>query len=350
MHSPVLPLPYKYDMNLSKDIQNLLYTEPCVIIPDFGGFVTHHKESEIDNITKTIKPAYKKLAFNAALTANDGILANYLKNTYQISFQKAMDHIHDFVLTLRETLQEKRNADMTGIGSFYLNAEQRLLFIPYHNVLFSKQNYGLPILRLRPKTQKTQTSPSISKEVQNNLTEKSVEVFPITTLSKDVLKREKKKPLAEIKEKPFEKKSKNYLTKIANVLGLVVIFGLIISIVVNELKMDYNQNANYASIIDHSTEIKPISKTQKSVSSIISDYQKSIEKQQFGVVIQKTFSQEEALKIREELLKQFPYTEIQEHNNNEYKISLITFENEHFANDYKILIQPRVKHPLTIHK
>lgn len=337
-------------MNLSKDIQNLLHTEPCVIIPDFGGFVTHHKESEIDNITKTIKPAYKKLAFNAALTANDGILANFLKNKYQISFQEAMGHMHNFVLTIRETLEEKRNADMTGIGSFYLNADQKLLFIPYHNVLFSKENYGLPILRLRSKTEKVSQPLSVTAEKKNSLPEKSTEIVPLNTLSKDVLKREKKKPKSEIPEKSKEGKSKNYLTRIVNVLGFVVISGLIVSIVVNELKMDSNEYANYASILDHSTEINPSSITKKSVASILSDYQKSIEKQQFSVMIQKPFSQEEAQKIRQELLKQFPYTEIQESDNNEFKISLISFENENFANDYKTLIQPRVKHQLTIHK
>lgn len=337
-------------MNLSKDIQNLLHTEPCVIIPDFGGFVTHHKESEIDNITKTIKPAYKKLAFNAALTANDGILANYLKHKYHISFQEAMDHMHNFVLHIRETLEEKRNADMSGIGSFYLNADQKLLFIPYHNVLFSKENYGLPILRLRSKTENASQPLSVIIEKRNSLPKKSEEIVPLNTLSKDVLKRDKKKPIFEIQEKSFKGKSKNYLTKIVNGLGFFVISGLIISIVVNELKMDSNQHANYASIIDHTTEIIPSSNTQKSVASILSDYQKSIEKQQFSVIIQKPFSQEEAKKIRQELLKQFPYTEIQESDNNEFKISLISFENENFANDYKTLIQPRVKHPLTIHK
>lgn len=337
-------------MNLSKDIQNLLHTEPCVIIPDFGGFVTHHKESEIDNITKTIKPSYKRLAFNAALTSNDGILATYLKNKYHISFQEAMEHMQNFVLQIRATLQEKRNADMTGIGSFYLNADQKLLFIPYHNVLFSKENYGLPILRLRPKPNKVEQPSSVANEKNNSLPEKSTEVVPLNTLSKDVLKREKKKPKLEISEKTLERKSKNYLTKIVNVLGFVVISGLIISIVVNELKIDSNEYANYASIIDHSKEINTSSNTKKSVASIISNYQNRIAKQQFLVIIQKPFSQEEAQKIYQELLKQFPYTEIHPSDNNKFKISLISFENENFANDYKTLIQPRVKHPLTIHK
>lgn len=335
-------------MNLTQDIQNLLYTEPCVIIPGFGGFVSHPKSSEIDLISKTVKPVSNKLAFNAALKTNDGILANYIKNRYNITFNEAILQIEKFVSEIETTLNEKRNADLQGIGSFYLNSDNQILFIPHHNLLYNKVSYGLPTLRLKEK-QEVQESKST---IPTTPKEEKIVFQPTFDKEKQRKKKETFEPIHE--NKISTKKTKTRFVKVINSVGFVIILLLVGAVIFNEVSPSSYESVNLASIIDtpqdNSTKNQELSEKRANVYQLLQEYAERQKKSTFKIQINATFTQTEASQIKEELMFKFKNIQLNSENNNDYNITLIEFENELLANDYIKLVQPRIKYPLTINK
>ena len=70
-------------INISKHIVELLYLNDCVIIPEFGGFITNYKSSIVNNVNNFIPPS-KQITFNKNLKDNDGLLINSIKNKEQL--------------------------------------------------------------------------------------------------------------------------------------------------------------------------------------------------------------------------------------------------------------------------
>ena len=54
-------------MNLATYIKDLLYRYDCVIVPDFGGFVTKRISAKISENTHQFFPPSKQLSFNRNL-------------------------------------------------------------------------------------------------------------------------------------------------------------------------------------------------------------------------------------------------------------------------------------------
>ena len=62
-------------------LKELLYKYNCVVIPNFGGIITHDASSQIHPIKNTFTPPSKRLAFNENLKENDGLLVSALAKT-----------------------------------------------------------------------------------------------------------------------------------------------------------------------------------------------------------------------------------------------------------------------------
>ena len=76
-------------MQLDHYISDLLYRYECVIVPDFGAFLTQFKSASVHATTNAFYPPKKKLSFNSQLINNDGLLANYISKTEMISHEEA---------------------------------------------------------------------------------------------------------------------------------------------------------------------------------------------------------------------------------------------------------------------
>ena len=59
---------------LSRHIEVLLFENDCVIIPNFGGFVTHYTPSKRDVKENLFIPPTRVIGFNDQLKLNDGLL------------------------------------------------------------------------------------------------------------------------------------------------------------------------------------------------------------------------------------------------------------------------------------
>jgi nucleoid DNA-binding protein len=124
-------------------VSDLLYEHECVIIPGFGGFITSYAPARIHPVHHTFSPPSKDVLFNTNLKRNDGLLANYIAEKEGISFTEALNHISTFTEVCHDTLRRNQSLVFENIGTFRLNAEGSIQFIPDTHVNYLNDAYGL---------------------------------------------------------------------------------------------------------------------------------------------------------------------------------------------------------------
>lgn len=129
-------------MQLTNYISDLLYRYDCVIVPDFGGFVTNKTGAKVNNVTHTFHPPMKQVSFNIHLKHNDGLLANYVASVEKISFEQANESIKKTVANWQNLLQNSV-IDIANIGSLQFNTEKQLVFEPNTSTNFLTESFGL---------------------------------------------------------------------------------------------------------------------------------------------------------------------------------------------------------------
>lgn len=129
-------------MQLSKYISDLLYRYECVIVPGFGGFVSNSISSTINHYTHTFTPPTKKLSFNSQLLNNDGLLANYIAASENISFEEAIQKIELAVANWNSLLKDN-SIDLKSIGTLRLNKENKIIFAPVETTNYLASSFGL---------------------------------------------------------------------------------------------------------------------------------------------------------------------------------------------------------------
>lgn len=127
-------------MNLAQHITDLLYRYDCVIVPNFGGFVTHKIGAKIQN--NTFYAPAKQIAFNSHLKHNDGLLANYIASVENSSFETASENI---LLTVNNWTKELQTGvlEITNLGTLCLNKERQIIFEPTTTTNYLTASFGL---------------------------------------------------------------------------------------------------------------------------------------------------------------------------------------------------------------
>ncbi|WP_397445146.1 SPOR domain-containing protein [Polaribacter sp. R77954] len=129
-------------MILANYINDLLYRYDCVIVPDFGGFVTNRKGASLNEDTHIFYPPTKQITFNSHLKVSDGLLANYIASTEQISFEKASTAISLSVIKWQNEIQSKP-LEIGNIGVLTLNEAGQIIFEPTTEVNYLSESFGL---------------------------------------------------------------------------------------------------------------------------------------------------------------------------------------------------------------
>jgi hypothetical protein len=99
------------NMSLIDSVAELLYKHNCVIIPDFGGFITNYKETGFEESRNLISPPCKKVAFNQILVENDGLLVNHWAQKKGISYTESFKNVSDFAVFLKKTIFSNKSFD-----------------------------------------------------------------------------------------------------------------------------------------------------------------------------------------------------------------------------------------------
>lgn len=131
-------------------LAQLIINYDCVIIPDFGGFVTKASPSKIDYEKGIMTPPSKQLLFNVQLLNNDGLLNTEISTVNSISFAEAKKQIECKVDEYHSTLKEGKKISIQKIGSFQRNQEGIIVFEQDRFFNFLIASYGLNNVQFIP--------------------------------------------------------------------------------------------------------------------------------------------------------------------------------------------------------
>ena len=132
-------------MVIDREIYHLLYECDCVIIPEFGGFVTNYRAATVDRKKNLFRPPGKDISFNRNLKRNDGLLANFLADEKDISFQEANSLIKRDVESFMTLLNSGKRVEFEKVGILYFDPNKNLLFNPTGEANFLMDSFGLRV-------------------------------------------------------------------------------------------------------------------------------------------------------------------------------------------------------------
>ncbi|HKR05525.1 MAG TPA: SPOR domain-containing protein [Bacteroidia bacterium] len=133
-------------MKTDHHIAALLYDHDCVIIPDFGGFVASYQSAQLNEMQHTFYPPSKKIAFNASLKKNDGLLANHISESEKILYAEACRIIYEYSEECFQALNNGKKIYLDRIGLLFYDAEKNIQFIPDPHQNFLKESFGLALI------------------------------------------------------------------------------------------------------------------------------------------------------------------------------------------------------------
>ncbi len=130
-------------MNLAVYLTDLLKTNDCVIIPDFGGFIANYLPAVSNPQGDQFYPPVKELIFNGKLKKNDGLLVNYISEREGIGYLEARKIISEFVSECMFRLENGEKIEFEQIGSLRYDSNEHLLFEADKNEYLRPDTFGL---------------------------------------------------------------------------------------------------------------------------------------------------------------------------------------------------------------
>jgi hypothetical protein len=136
---------------LTDYIKELLFEQDCVVIPDFGGFIANFIKSTYFDHAGTYTPPFKRIVFNEVLSFDDGLLSSYIASQEALSRSEALELIKQFVAETRKKLALGETVELSHLGSFKLNSENKLQFEPFSQLNYHGESFGMQPITVSPK-------------------------------------------------------------------------------------------------------------------------------------------------------------------------------------------------------
>jgi CCDC81-like prokaryotic HU domain 2/CCDC81-like prokaryotic HU domain 1/SPOR domain len=176
-------------MNLDLYIAELLYRHQCVIVPNFGAFLTEITTATLDETTHRFYPPRKVVSFNSNIKNNDGLVANHIALTEKSSYENAVIAIEKAVENWKISLENNSKILLKNIGEISLNVDKNTVFAPAETTNYLATSFGL----------NSYVSPVVKREVIQHLEENSIETVAETEIEVIALNPEKRNRFAYIK-------------------------------------------------------------------------------------------------------------------------------------------------------
>lgn len=138
------------NIRLEKIAKELLMEEDCVIIPNFGGFVTRYRPAILEPSKNILIPPGKSISFNAKLSKNDGLLAQDIAFKTGLTYNESLKAIETKVSFWGREIAKTNFLELEGLGSFILNKEGNLVFEQFNETNFANTSFGLTNVHAYP--------------------------------------------------------------------------------------------------------------------------------------------------------------------------------------------------------
>ena len=130
-------------------LKELLNDNECVIIPEFGAFISKRHSATIDYANHRFLPPYKEIVFNDKLKNDDGILADFISKKENISKEEASNKIHEFVNQSVAILDVNSELELVDLGKF-ININGNFIFNAKDDINILGDSFGLTEFNYQP--------------------------------------------------------------------------------------------------------------------------------------------------------------------------------------------------------
>lgn len=137
-------------MVLEHYISDLLYRYNCVMVPNFGAFLTQKTSARINDTTHTFFAPTKSIGFNEQLISNDGLLVSHIASEENSSFEVILSKIEIIVKEWKVQLEQGEKLSLNAIGLLWANADGKIQFQPYQEVNYLTSSFGLTPFKAIP--------------------------------------------------------------------------------------------------------------------------------------------------------------------------------------------------------
>jgi cell division septation protein DedD/nucleoid DNA-binding protein len=164
------------NVTIDKHISRLLFDHECVILPEFGAFITRQYAAEVNPSTNMLRPTSKRVAFNSSIKENDGLLAQAISVHESISYTQALESISISIRSWKRILSAGKKVNLPGIGRLYLDNAAKVQFNPAIEINYDKASYGLNIFRTSGIQREIEIKQAIHKAIDKHIPEKTKKV------------------------------------------------------------------------------------------------------------------------------------------------------------------------------
>lgn len=130
-------------MQTENYIEELLYRFNCVVVPEFGAFLTQLKSAVIHRPTNSFYPPSKIISFNEQLSSNDGLLVSYMAGAEKVTYEKMLQQTLETAHRWKKQLTDGERLTLNNIGELWLNPEGKVQFQPSYKVNYLTASFGL---------------------------------------------------------------------------------------------------------------------------------------------------------------------------------------------------------------
>ncbi|MFH2096739.1 MAG: hypothetical protein ABIJ16_13605 [Bacteroidota bacterium] len=155
-----------YSEQVTRHIRELLFLHECVVVPDFGGFVTNYSQAKISESHSFVPPA-RFVIFNRHLRHNDGLLISRIAAHEKTGYNEAGNIVRRFVQQLSLQLSDKKDVILPGIGSFSTDNRENIIFESTGTSNFLPESYGLGTFQF-PELTASEALRQLTKKVRDH--------------------------------------------------------------------------------------------------------------------------------------------------------------------------------------
>ena len=155
-------------MKIEKQISALLKEQDCVIVAGLGGFIANYLPADINPVTHVFTPPSRKVAFNAALRNNDGLLANHLVRSFGVDYAEAVSLIEKQSLAWAVMLNKGEKVIIESVGHLYADKEHHIQFIPEKTINLMDDAFGLSTFSSQPVSGQERLQKTYHKVLRTN--------------------------------------------------------------------------------------------------------------------------------------------------------------------------------------
>ena len=166
-------------MDIVHYISRLLFRYDCVIVPDFGGFISNYHPANYRSDIHLFEPPSKEIAFNSNLIVSDGLLANHIASCNQCTYNDACIAISNFIQSIKSDLDLGKTVVFDSVGSF-LKQSGKLVFSPDNTINRLIDAFGLPVLQMPLSEKEMASAVFVSPDIdKGNIVRKVLVAVPL---------------------------------------------------------------------------------------------------------------------------------------------------------------------------